>query len=472
MYYRPKKGVAADVIPFYEDGEFKLAYLQDFRDIPNEGEGCPWNLLTTSNLVDYIDHGPIIERGTIEEQDLYIFTGSIFKHQDEYYVFYTGHNPHLRRKGFPEQKILLAKGKSLYQLKKVKEFSFEAPFKYEQHDFRDPFVYLDEQDGLFKMLITARKKQGYVNYRGVTLIAYSNDLFNWQIEEDPFYAPDSYFAHECPDYFKMGDWYYLLFSEFSDRVVTRYRYAKNPRGPWLTPKNDTFDGHAYYAAKSVSDGNKRYLFGWNPIKLDEKDLKSWQWGGNIIPHEIYQLADGTLAVRIPESIKEAYKHQEILQIKNKHHVEMNGVDIQSAKNVYSYVRFERIPKKCYIKADFRIEEIGSDFGFFFNMNDNYNEGYFIKFDPEHQRLAFDRLPHQDPTVHLMIDTERKVELDVGKENHLDIILDGSIIEVYVNSLVAMSARMFDFNEGDFGIYSNHSKVTFKNIKVYAKGENK
>ncbi|MEG1706774.1 MAG: glycoside hydrolase, partial [Clostridia bacterium] len=97
MFYRAdRSAVCADVIPFYENGEFKLFYLKDFRDRETFGEGCPWNLLTTKDLVNYVDHGAVLERGTQDEQDLYVFTGSCTKWNNEYYIFYTGHNPHLR----------------------------------------------------------------------------------------------------------------------------------------------------------------------------------------------------------------------------------------------------------------------------------------------------------------------------------------------------------------------------------------
>ena len=68
MFYRPEgKAVCADVIPFYEDGEFKLFYLKDDRDIPNHGEGCDWHLLTTRDLVHYQDHGAVISRGGADD---------------------------------------------------------------------------------------------------------------------------------------------------------------------------------------------------------------------------------------------------------------------------------------------------------------------------------------------------------------------------------------------------------------------
>ena len=89
MFYRaPGKAVCADVIPFFEDGEFKLFYLRDYRDIEAHGEGCPWCLLTTKDLVHYEDKGPVLLRGKEDEQDLYVFTGCCIKAGEEYVIFY------------------------------------------------------------------------------------------------------------------------------------------------------------------------------------------------------------------------------------------------------------------------------------------------------------------------------------------------------------------------------------------------
>ena len=155
MYYRSEgKSVCADVIPFYENGCFYLFYLKDFRDTYNHGEGCPWCLLTTTDFVHYVEHGEVLIRGTREEQDLYVFTGSCSKFNGEYYIFYTGHNPHKRVQGYPEQKIMLAKSKDLLHWDKVNDFLFAAPEWLEMHDFRDPFVYYDDKRKKYCMLLS------------------------------------------------------------------------------------------------------------------------------------------------------------------------------------------------------------------------------------------------------------------------------------------------------------------------------
>jgi len=469
LFYKPEIGAAADVIPFFENGEFKLLYLHDYRNIDEYGEGCQWNLLTTKDFITYKNYNNVIERGEKDEQDLYIFTGGVIKKDGIYFVFYTGHNPHLRERGLPEQKILLATGNDLTNLKKIKEFVLEAPDYLEIHDFRDPFIYYDENEGEYKMLLAARTKYGSIKHRGVTMIARSKDLFDWVLDKTPFYAPNAYYTHECPDYFKMGEWYYLIFSEFTDKFVTRYRFSKQPEGPWLTPKYDVFDNHAFYAAKSVSDGDRRYLFGWNPTKNDEKDSGFWQWGGNIIPQELYQNDDGTLSVRIPNQIYNFYNKKISLDVFNSSEMSKYDEGISADENIFGYTLFNEIPPKCKIELSFVINGICHDFGVLLYADDDFNQGYLIKFEPELSRVILDKVNRKDPAICGMMDTERNIPFVEFMEHQLLIIVDDTIAVMYIDGKYSMNIRMYDITKRRFGVYSNHSNVDFSNICCY-KGE--
>ena len=231
--YKPQVGWAADFIPFYWQGEYHLFYLKDFRDPEHYGEGTPWYHLVTRDFVTFVDHGECLARGTLTDQDLYVFTGSVIHAAGRFHIFYTGHNPHLRQAGKPEQAIMHAVSDDLYAWEKVPEDTFFAPpDDFEPHDWRDPFVFWNEAAGEFWMLLAARLKAGPSRRRGCTGLCTSKDLVTWEVKR-PFYAPDLYFTHECPDLFMMGDWWYLLFSEFSDSCVTRYRMARSLSGPWL-----------------------------------------------------------------------------------------------------------------------------------------------------------------------------------------------------------------------------------------------
>lgn len=473
MYYRaPEKAVCADVIPFYENGEFKLFYLRDYRDISVHGEGCPWCLLTSSDLVHFHDHGPVLLRGGKEEQDLYVFTGCCIRAGEEYMIFYTGHNPHLREKGLPEQKILRATSRDLLHWEKDRDFVFAAPDWLEMHDFRDPFVFYDEERKEYCMLIAGRLKNGDPSSaRGVTLLACSPDLTHWEVEKEPFYAPHAYFTHECPDLFRIGDWWYLVFSEFTDRIVTTYRMSRSPFGPWVSPKINSFDGHAFYAAKSVSDGKRRILFGWNCIKQDERDDAPWQWGGTIIPHEIVQQPDGSLAVKCPQEVAAQYPDRLPVAAERT----MGSVSYQDGKYLLggegkSLCMLGAMPENGKIELSFTTSDDCGDFGLLLRADAGVDAYYAVRFEPRFNRLAMDIQPRADNTRHTQVDVERWCPVVPGEKNKLLILFEGSVLEVYVNDKVAMSARMFDRREGDFGIFTHNTSVCFEEIGLYRQEE--
>ena len=70
-----------------------------------------------------------------------------------------------------------------------------------------------------------------------------------------------------------------------------------------------FDGREYYAAKSVTDGKKRYMVGWESIRENCRDSGRHLWGGNILVHELVQREDGTLGA-VSYTHLDVYKRQE------------------------------------------------------------------------------------------------------------------------------------------------------------------
>lgn len=463
MYYRPdKRSVCADVIPYYKNGVFYLYYLKDFRDIENHGEGVPWYLLKTTDFVHYEECGEVIPRGTKDEHDLFVFTGSVIEHDGEVYVFYTGHNPHLKEKGLPEQVVLLAKGADFEHLYKTDFKLMASENEYEMNDFRDPFVYKDGD--VFKMLLTCRRKTGPFLRRGLILSYVSKDLLNWEMEKE-FYAPENYYAHECPDLFKIGDWWYLVFSEFSDNTATKYRMCRNLGDEWITPKVDTFDARCFYAAKTVSDGEKRYAIGWIDTREDENDEKIWQWGGTIAVHEIVQNEDGTLSVKNPEAVSQQYTKElpNNVCVKSGKVQENNG-EYHLEKGGYSYVLFDELPENCRITCKVKTNEAVGDFGFSLRMDKEYNLGYYVKFNTVFNRLCFTK-NFRPGDIPFVINSERYLPIVDGEYHLVEIMIEGTIAIVYVDG-VAMSHRMYEYRNGALGIYVNDTEAWFKDIHIY------
>ena len=64
IFYRPEKAVLGDVIPFYDDGQFKPFYLRNFRNHRDAQHRDSWVMLTTRDHVHFEEHDTKIVGGT------------------------------------------------------------------------------------------------------------------------------------------------------------------------------------------------------------------------------------------------------------------------------------------------------------------------------------------------------------------------------------------------------------------------
>ena len=467
FFYKPENAWAADFIPLYAEGKYQLFYLLDWRNSEKHGEGTPWYRLSTTDFVNFEEHGEVIPRGTKEEQDLFIFTGSALKANNRYHIFYTGHNHHLAGKDKPMQAVMHAVSDDLQHWTKIPGDTFFAPTdRYEKNDWRDPFVFFNDDTKEYNMLLAARFIKGIPRRRGLTALCTSKDLVKWEVKES-FYAPNLYFTHECPDLFKMGDWWYLVFSEFTDLVATRYRMSRSLKGPWLTPKQDTFDGHAFYAAKTASDGKNRFIFGWNPTRSDDKDNGGWNWGGNLVVHQIIQQPNGELTVRVPGTVRKAFNKPVKQEFKSADG-EMIGTKKEieiKAYGIFNAVAGGKMPGTCRISTTAVFTKETKEFGCMLRCSDDLDKAYYIRLEPGKSRLVFDMWPRRVSEINHMVELERSVELKPGIPITIEIFIDGNKGVVYVNNAVAMNFRAYDIPEGNWGFFVTEGSARFKNIEL-------
>lgn len=466
FFYRPNCAWAGDFIPFYKDGEFRLFYLHDWRDPHKHGEGTPWYQITTRDFVHFAERGEMLPRGSNGEQDLYVFTGSVIEAEGRYHIFYTGHNPYFRKQGKPEQGVMHAVSDDLLNWRKLPEETLYAPpDRYEPHDWRDPFVFWNEEAREYWMLLAARLNKGPSRRRGCTALCVSKNLKNWEVR-DAFWAPGLYFTHECPDLFKLGDWWYLVYSEFSERMQTRYRMSRSLHGPWLAPENDTFDGRAFYAAKTASDGRHRFVFGWNPTRVDGRDDQPWQWGGNLVVHEIVQGPDGALWVKVPEGVDQAFATPVPVAFRpglGECEVGRESVRIK-AHDSFACAVAEPAPEPCKIEVTVELAANTRGCGIMLRASDDLEEAYYIRLEPGRGRLVFDSWPRAGD-IPFVVGLERPVALTPGQAVTLKVFVDGSICEVYAADRVAMSARLYNRHAGNWGVFVNEGQARFVGARV-------
>ena len=312
---------------------------------------------------------------------------------------------------------------------------------YDPDDWRDPFVLWDDESEKYILILGARLEGDKHKTTGRTVYFTSDDLADWEFQGD-FWAPDLFTMHEMPDLFKMGDWWYLITTEYSHASTQVYRMAKSLKGPWIAPDDDAFDGRAYYAGRTFMLNDQRILFGWVPTRANETDSANlWYrpeadkedfiWAGTFVAHELYQREDGTLGCRIPDTVWNAFKDEKKLD------------DVKLEKE--SGRALQHVVTKtgdCYrYEADVTFAEGTRGFSVGVRAQEADDEFYSFTFECPKDRVIFEKSPNWPWPQMNNMGLERLIRLVPGKKYHVQIIVDDTIATLYVDG-VALNTRMY------------------------------
>lgn len=168
IYHQPQKGWVGDLMPYYLDGKFKLYYLNDATNLEKQSSSGqhPIFSLTTENLIDVVDDGEVIPYGNKNTQDHLIGTGSMIQVSGVYYFYYTGHNGSSAwlqsnnpawSAGNPKEAVMYATSTDGKVWTKDPKPIITAPQSFERNDFRDPYVFFNEEFQTYWMLISTRQ---------------------------------------------------------------------------------------------------------------------------------------------------------------------------------------------------------------------------------------------------------------------------------------------------------------------------
>lgn len=454
LYYQFPETWFGDCMPFGYGDKFFLYHQRDTRKPGPFGEPFGWDLATTADFVNYKDCGVAVPRGTDEEQDQFIFAGSVFEAEGQFHIFYTGYNRDYPTLGKASQVLMHAVSDDLYHWKKShEELTFCPQEGYDPDDWRDPFVVWDDENEEYLLILGARKKGAKTQQTGRTVKFTSKDLKNWEFKGD-FWAPGLYTMHEMPDLFKMGDWWYHIVTEYSDRSKMIYRMSKSLEGPWIAPKDDAFDGRAYYAGRTFCLNGQRILFGWVPTKEENDDLKNFQWAGTFVAHEVYQRSDGTLGVKIPDTVWEAFNDRDKIEDTV---IETSGSRVEKvlAQNCTDLYSFE---------ADITFTEGTRSFGIRIKENEEKAQAYQFIFNVNENRYVFEKNPNWPWFSCMNIGLERPIELKAGQIYHIQMILDDTIATLYVDG-IALNTRLYEAPGESLSVFATDGTVKVENISI-------
>lgn len=479
-YYKPYSGYVGDPMPFYDENtkSFKVMYLQEYRPNPVGTYHPIWAVETTDGN-KYTSLDEIIPCGGLNEQDAALGTGSaVWDSQTKlYYLFYTGHR-HLPKAGEAEEAVLYATSADFKTWEKHREFLLiGSKYGYSSKDFRDPFVFRGD-DNKWHMLVSTTK-----NGKGSLAEFVSDDLKTWQ-DAGVFMTMMWDRFYECPDLFKMGEWWYLVYSE-KHAAIRRVQYFKGKSlddikactvadaGLWPDSHEGFLDSRAFYAGKTASDGENRYMWGWCPTR-DANDNTATapapaepNWGGSLVMHKINQHADGTLTLSEVEGIKAKYTEQ--AQIK----VMQQSDNAQISNGTYTltdncYVLFNRLDYHNRLSFTIKTQSASDKFGISLVRGDDSDTYYTLVFNPEsdtQRKINFEQEGENGIGFIPAIDSYM-FQTPADNTYNITIYTDNSVFVMYVNDVLCYTNRIYGIQHNCWSINSYNGEITASDLKLY------
>jgi len=465
-YYKPYAGYVGDPMPFFDPqtNMFKVLYLLDYRPNPVGTYHPIWGV-ETKDGTNYTSINEVLPCGGLNEQDAALGTGSVVydKQSKTYYLFYTGHR-HLPQAGEATEAVLYATSKDFKTWTKSRTFLLlGTQYGYSAQDFRDPFV-LQMEDGKWHMLV-ATKSGG----KGTIAEFVSDDLQNWT-HAGAFMTMMWDRSYECPDLFKMGDWWYLVYSE-QHSAIRRVQYFKGKTiadlkactagdaGLWPDDHEGFLNSRAYYAGKTATDGTNRYIWGWVPTR-DGKDNTATapspaepNWGGTLVAHKVLQHADGSLTLVELPAMTEKYNQQQ---------------EVKVMKTDDAYTLYSRLGYHNRITCTIATATATDKFGISFCRGTDSEKYYTLVFNPESATKRKINFEQEGPEGEGFIAAIDSYIFSTPADNtyHITICTDNSVLSLYVNDVLCYTNRIYTIAHNCWSINTyDGAEIDVKDLKI-------
>ena len=477
-------GGVGDPMPFYDakNSEFKVLYLQDYA---NNKAYCfhPYWGLKTKDCSSYESLGEILSAGSNDfQQDAALGTGCCFYNEADglYYIYYTGENGKCTNR----QVVMRATSPDFKTWTRDNLWQLNGPeYGYNGFDFRDPQIFKGD-DGKFHMVIATRPQAGG---NGIFAEFVSADMKNWESAGSFPMVWDRFC--ECPDVFKMGDWWYLVYSEsFKTSWSRKVKYMmadswenlkkcfNDPGANW--PKDGregVLDSRAFYAGKTASNGTDRYIWGWCPYRpIDDIDVRNIsvgagdgnepKWGGALVCHKVLQHEDGTLTLTAVPSLNNKYnKPQTVREMESKGYA--NG----KLTGEGAYVLYNRLGYHNHMSFTVKTAGNTDKFGVSLFRGSDSKKYYTMVFNPEGENDRKINMEQEGAEGKGFIEAVDSYKFQRPADNvyNIDIYTDNSVFVIYVNDNICYTMRLYGIQKNCWSINNYGGEIEVSNLKVSA-----
>lgn len=474
-YFNPTSGRCGDPMPFYDPktGEFRVLYLQEYEQ--NGPYYHPIFAVNTKDCANYEAKGEVVPTGnTPEALDGAIGTGCAAYDPagDVYYVYYTGHT---WRNGSDYEVVMRAVSKDFSTWTKDTEWMLRPEdFGYAKTDFRDPQVFRDD-DGLWHMIISAKGK--FAEFT-------SSDCSTWQHAGD---FAGMYWGRmlECPDVFKMGDFWYLVYSDafrsaegrkvkyFMGRTLEELK-ANVDNHTWPDDHEGVLDSRSFYAGKTASNGSERYIWGWCPFRrgvtFEDKNVavggdSEPLWSGALVCHKLIQHADGSLTLGAVPALSNKYATSQALKALDSKNAETTGTSATLRDN--AYVLYDRLGQHNHISMTVKAGT-NDTFGLSFVRGTDGRSFYTLVVNPESNGRRKVNFEHEGPggTGFIKGGDGYMFQAPADGTYNIDVYTDNSVLTLYINDVCAYSQRFYGIAQNGWSINSySGSNISVSNINL-------
>ena len=481
-YYTPAIGRVGDPMPFYDQkaGAFRVLYLQEYTNNQAYRYHPIWAVQTADGC-NYESLGEVLPVGTNDfQQDAALGTGCCYYNEKDglYYVYYTGHNPQAKY----TEAVMRATSPDFKTWTKDDLWQLNGPdYDYSSVDFRDPQIFQAE-DGLYHMVISTRPVWGGdPKFAEFT----SSDMKSWKHAGTFNMIWDRML--ECPDIFKMGNYWYLVYSEsyrtsWSRKV--KYMMAptfealkacfNDPGANWPKDGHEgVLDTRAFYAGKTASNGTDRYIWGWCPFRsggnIDEMNVNVGggdgnepNWSGALVCHKIIQHSDGTLTLGAVPAMAAKYTKEQPVNV-----MASQGYSNGTLTGDEAYVLYNRLGTANHITFTVKTSNNWDKFGISMVRGTDSKKYYTMVVNPEdenHRKVNFEQEGAEGQGFVDGIDGYW-FERPTDNTYKIDIYTDNSVLVMYINDNVCYTQRIYGIQKNCWSINNYGGTVTVSDVKV-------
>lgn len=478
-YYKPAIGRCGDPMPFYDPkaAEFKVLYLQEYD---NNGP-CyhPFWGVATKDGATYTPLGEVLSTGTsTAQQDASLGTGcAVYNEKDGlYYIYYTGYNVLL-----PNREVVMRATSSDFKTwNRDNTWSLRGiDYGYSANDFRDPQVFKAD-DGLWHMVISSNLR--FAEFK-------SSDLRTWEhVGQFPMIWDRML---ECPDIFKMGNYWYLVYSEgyrasWSRKVkymmAPTYEQLKacfnDPGANWPQDGHEgILDSRGFYAGKTASNGTDRYIWGWCPYRtgssLHEKNINVGaggepNWSGALVCHKVQQNADGTLTlVEVPAMAAKYSQTQDVsVMASNGAKIKGTGADLSGND---AYVLYNRLGSRNHIQLTVTTSNAWDRFGISLVRGSDSKQYYTLVVNPEGENTRKVNFEQEGAEGKGFVEGIDGYNFQRPADNtyHINLYTDNSVCVLYINDVCAYTNRIYGIQRNCWSINNYGGNITVSDVQVSA-----